>query len=86
MNTITLSEGDIDEIIDNTIEGQTIEGAVGSWKWGKTKEFIFQRESKFYMVKLRYQLQEGLLREGTYTAVEVEKVEVTTTKWVPVKS
>jgi hypothetical protein len=83
MNTITIQE---DEIEDITEGDDTIEGKEGSWRWGKTREFIFPRNGKFWLILFRYHVQEGLQKEGPYTAVEVEEVEVTVKKWVPVKS
>lgn len=54
----------------------------GSWRWGRTEQYVFKEGDKFYSVFARFHVEDGLQDDGSQAAVEVKPVERTVVDWV----
>lgn len=79
--TITLTKEEALNILDDgacVIETEP-------WRWGTSKRFVFGRGDKHYAFWVRYQVEEGMVDDVEYDAVEVLPVEKTVVTWEDVR-
>lgn len=77
---ITIPFDEAQEIADNE---ESI--ATGSWRWGHTETFIFDKDGKHFRFTMRYHPEEGMQNDGSVICTEVTPVTRTITEWVAVK-